>query len=87
MKMKFKLKDMNTGDKFLMISSHGYGLCLFEVVEQVRDYPHGFDCLNLFTEDLEFKSYTNTDGTDNEVYYIDNSADAKQLIHLHNKGI
>lgn len=50
--MTVKLRDVKTFQMFLMMSTQGVGCCLFEKTS--TDFPHGGECLNLFTNEVEF---------------------------------
>lgn len=81
--MKYDLSDMTKTDKFFMMSVHGYGLCLYQTT--VTSYEHGIECLNLFTGDTEFHHYLNGD-EQTQVYLIDNTKDANELVRMYKEG-
>ena len=67
--MQAKLKLIPSYAKFLMMSSFGLGLCLFE--KTGIEYPHGEDCLNLFTGEIEFHHWKYDDDNESICFIVE----------------
>jgi len=67
--MKTKLKHVPMNVKFLMVSNFGIGLSLFE--KTGIEYPHGEDCLNLFTGEIEFHHWKYDDNTESLCFIVE----------------
>ena len=78
--MKMNLKECLKTDRFFMMSVHGYGLCLYQITG--TNYDHGIECINLFTDEVEFHHYLDED-EDVKVLLISNNEDSHCLIEMY----